>query len=126
MSEPVPILKDEEQEQPVPPEWRSKLRDIAGALKDGNYSLRGLASVEPLGEATAAGIARNIDEYGCTLTSLSDESWDTSVCQWQLDYWEVLVDLFTLEEGCSDLVLHVHVFEQVDGFVFKVHFVYVP
>lgn len=126
MSKPVPVLKDEEQEHPVPSEWRSKLRDIAGAFENGNHSLRGLVNVDPLDEATAAGIARNIDDYGCTLSPLPDESWDTSICQWQLDYWEVLVDLFTAEEGRSDLVLHVNVFEEAGGFVFKVHFVYVP
>jgi hypothetical protein len=126
VGEPAPILKDEEQEHPVPTQWRSKLRDIAGALKDGNYSLEGLADVSPLEEATAVGIARNIADYGCTITSLPDESWDTSVCQWQVDYWEVLVDLFTIEEGRSDLVLHAHVFEKPDGFTFNVHFVYVP
>ena len=126
VSVPVPILKDEEQEHPVPSVWRSKLRDIAEALKDGNFNLRGLACVDPLDDATAAGIAGNINDYGCALTSLPDASWDTSVCQWQVEYWEVLVDLFTVEEGCSDLVLHVHVFERVGGFDFKVHLVYVP
>lgn len=126
MSVPVPILRDEVQEHPVPSEWRSKLREIADALNDGNFNLHGLECVEPLDEATAAGIARNIDAYGCSLTALPDESWDTSVCQWQLAYWEVLVDLFTVEEGRSDLVLHVNVFEEAGSFVFKVHFVYVP
>lgn len=119
-------MKDEEQEHPVPSVWRSKLRDIAEALKDGNFNLHGLADIDPLDDATVAGIAQNINDYGCTLTSLPHASWDTSVCQWQLEYWEVLVDLFTVEEGRSDLVLHVHVFEQVGGFFFKVHFVYVP
>ncbi len=126
MSAPVPILKDEDHEHPVPSEWRPKLREIVEALKDGNFNLIGLALIDPLDDATGAGIAQNIKDYGCTLTSLSDESWDTSVCMWQADYWEVLVDLFTLEEGRSDLALHVHVFEQMDGFNFKVHFVYVP
>ncbi|MDB5709227.1 MAG: hypothetical protein JWL96_1297 [Sphingomonas bacterium] len=126
VSEPVPILKDEEHEHPVPSEWRPKLRDIAGAFKDGNYGLRGLADVDPLDGHKATQIARYIEDYGCTLISLSDESWDTSVCQWQLDYWEVLVDLFTVEEGRSDLVLHVHVFEDTGRFLFKVHLVYVP
>ncbi len=126
MDTPVPILKDEEQEHPVPSIWRSKLRDIADALRDGKFNLRGLADVDQLDDTTAAGIAQNVNDYGCTLTSLPDASWETSVCQWQLEYWEVLVDLFTVEEGCSDLVLHVHVFERAGGFDFKVHFVYVP
>lgn len=126
MNESVPILKDEEREHPVPSQWRPRLRDIASALKDGNYSLEGLADVEPLDAATAAGIAGNIEDYGCALTSLSEESWATSVCQWQLDYWEVLVDLFTVEEGRSDLVLHVKIVEKSAGYLFKVHLVYVP
>jgi hypothetical protein len=126
LSAPVPILKDEEHEHPVPSGWRSKLWDIAKALKDGNFNLRDLSDVDLLDDATAAGIAQNINDYGCTLTSLSNASWDTSICQWQIEYWEVLVDLFTVEEGRSDLVLHVHVYEQAGGFVFKVHFVYVP
>jgi len=126
VSEPVPILKDEEREHRIPSQWRPKLREIADGLKDQNYRLEGIADVDPLDDATAAGIARNIEEYGCTLASLSDVSWDTSVCQWQLTYWEVLVDLFTVEEGRSDLVLHIRVFEQEGGFLFKVHFVYVP
>ncbi len=126
MSDPVPILKDEVQEHRVPSEWRSKLCEIADALKDGNFSLLGLGSVEQLDEATADGIARNIYSYGCALTALPDESWDTSVCQWQSEHWEVLVDLFTVEEERSDLVLFVNVFEEAGDFIFKVHFVYVP
>ena len=126
MSALVPILKDENYEQPVPSEWRRKLQEIVQMLTDGNFNLRGLTDVNPLDDATAAGIARNIHDYGCTLTPLPDSSWETSVCQWQLEYWEVLVDLFTVEKGRSDLVLHVHVFEQLGSFLFKVHFVYVP
>ena len=126
MIAPVPILKDEEREHPVPSVWRSKLRDIVEALKDGNFNLCGLVDVELQDDEAAAVIARHIKDYGFTLTSLLDTSWDTSVCQWQLEYWEVIVDLFTVEEGCSDLVLHVHVFERVGGFDFKVQFVYVP
>ncbi len=126
MNEIVPILKDEVREHPVPSEWRVKLREIADALKDGNFNLRDIECVEPLDDGTAAGMARNIDAYGCTLMTLPEECWDTSVCQWQMEYWEVLVDMFSVEEGRSDLVLHVNVFAQSDRFDYKVHFVYVP
>jgi hypothetical protein len=126
MTEPVPILKDEHRQQPVPSAWRPVLRDIAGAIRDGNYRLRGIAHVQPLDEDTAAVIARNVREYGETLSTLPEACWDTSVCQWQLSYWELLVDLFTLESGQSDLVLHVNVFEDGPGFVIRVHLVYVP
>jgi len=122
----VPILKDEVREHPVPSAWRSKLREIVDAFKNGNFGLRNLECVGSLSEETATGIARNVDAYGCTLASLPDECWDTAICQWQLEYWEVLVDLFTVEEGRSDLVLHVNVFENGGIFDFKVHFIYVP
>jgi len=126
VSVPSPILKDEVREHPVPFEWRSKLREIADSLKAGNFNLRNLECVEPLDEDTAAGIARNIDAYGYTLMALPDECWATAVCRRQLKYWEVLVDLCTVEEGRSDLVLHVNVFEKADSFDYKVRFVYVP
>lgn len=126
MTQPVPILKDEEREWPVPSEWRQTLREIVGAIKDGNYSLSGVARVEQLDEDAATAIAKSVRAYGETLRALPEESWDASVCQWQLSYWELLVDLFTIEGGRSDLVLHVAVFEEGRDFVFKVHFVYVP
>jgi hypothetical protein len=71
-------------------------------------------------------IAEIIQDYGCTITLLPDESWETSVCSWQVTYWDVLVDLFTVEEGRSDLILQVNVAEQADRFLFRVHLVYVP
>jgi hypothetical protein len=124
--ETVPVQKDEDHECPVPSSWRPRLRDIVGALEGGNFDLTGFPDVDPLDGSTAAGIARNIDDYGCTLAPLPEDSWVTSVCMWQEDFWEVLVDLFTVEEGPSDLVLHVNVFEDAGGFIFKVHHVYVP
>ena len=122
----VPILKDEEQEHPVPTHWRSKLKAIADAIKDGNYSLSHLADVVPLDADSAAEIAQSIANYGCSLKSLPSETWNTSVCQWQLDHWQVLVDLFTVEEGRSDLALDVCISEKAGEFVFNVHCVYVP
>jgi hypothetical protein len=126
VSEEVTILKGEEQEHPVPSAWRVKLQEIIGAFADGNFSLAAIENVDPLDAADAAGIARNIADYGCTLRQLPDASWDTSVCQWQLNCWEVLADLFTIEEGRSDLVLQVFVFEEEGRTTFKVHLVYVP
>ena len=126
MSEYIAVAKDDELEGPVPTEWRSKLADIANALTHRNYRLKDLEDVDLLDEETAAGIAKNIAAYGGALAILPEESWRTSICQWQLSFWEVLVDLFTEEERRSDLVLHVRVFERGAGFVFKVHHVYVP
>jgi hypothetical protein len=126
MTRPTPILKDEEHECPVPSAWRQTLREIVDGLKEGNYRLDGIARVDPIDQDTADQIAHNIREYGCTLTLLPDETWETSVCIWLMDYWEVLVDLFTIEEGISDLIVHLNVFEEAEDFIFRVHLVYVP
>lgn len=65
--------------------------------------------------------------YGCTLTELTDETWETSVAQWMLGHWEILVDLRTLEEGRSDLVLHANVYPVGRGvYRFELYLVYVP
>lgn len=125
MTEMVAIQKDEERATPVPSVWRQTFCDVVDAMREHNYALVGIKRVEPLDEDTALAIARNIEAYGGNLVSLPEETWQGSICQWQLTYWEVLVDLFTLE-GPSDLVLHTKVFEQSGDFVFKVHFVYVP
>lgn len=126
MSTLVPILKDKEREHPVPSVWRRTLQEIAVALMNGNFNLYGLIDVEPLDDAEAARVSGNIKAYGCTLISLPSACWDTSVCMWQLDYWEVLVDLFTVEEGRSDLALNVRVYQRPTDFTFKVQLVYVP
>lgn len=45
---------------------------------------------------------------------------------WIGNHWEMLVDLRTLEEGRSDLVLHVKVYEEGPQFRYAVYLVYVP
>jgi hypothetical protein len=55
--------------------------------------------------ATAEQIRRYLADYGCTLVELPEDTWQTSVSQWMETHWEVLVDLWTAEEGRSDLVL---------------------
>lgn len=45
---------------------------------------------------------------------------------WMGDKWEVLVDLWTEEEGPSDLVLHLYVREDRVEYRSEVYLVYVP
>ena len=127
MTEAVPVLKDEHEQKPIPSVWRSTFSDIVEALKQGDYGLtRGVASVRPISAEKAAGIARYIKNYGAHLISLPEEAWQTSVCQWMRDYWDVLIDLYTIEEGASDLALAVRVYEEGSAYAFEVHLVYVP
>jgi len=127
MSDSVFVLKDGRSQQPVPSVWRNTLAEIVEAFKRGDFSLaRGITGVRPIPTGDADGIAANIQDYGAQLASLPEETWRTSVCQWLGTHWDVMVDLFTEEEGASDLILHVRVWEEGSTYVFEVHLVYVP
>jgi hypothetical protein len=123
----VPVRKDETAQHPVATVWRPVLEDIVRAFVQGDYelSLRP-SSVMPVRTHVGQQIREYISDDGRTLVELPDEAWSTSVCQWMETHWEVLVDLWTLESGESDLVLSVRVFESDDGFVTEVGPVYVP
>jgi hypothetical protein len=112
------------EQQPVPEHWRQALTRVAEAIASGDFgALSGVPGVEPVSEATAAQINAYVSGYPATLVHLPIESWDTSVCIFNGSEWEVLVDLWTQEEGRSDLVLHAYVGQ---GNVVRVHAVYVP
>lgn len=127
MIDKVIVLKDEDNQMPIPAVWRNTLMDIVEALKEKDFGLnRGIKGVRPVSEDDARRIANNIENYGCSLTSLPEEAWQTSVCQWMDGYWDVLIDLFTVEEGASDLALAVRVYEQESSYDFEIQAVYVP
>jgi hypothetical protein len=127
MSNKSPAADDNSEQQPIPLEWRSTLCQIADAFAQGNYGLKpGIANVEPISASTAAQIEGYVERYPATLTSLPEATWDSSVCIWDGNHWDVLVDLWTLEEGPSDLVLHAHVHPVDAELFFSVKAVYVP
>lgn len=127
MSKVVPVLKDESNQQPIPTVWRSILSEIVEGLKDDDFDrIERMKEVRPISENTAARIVRNIEGYGAHLSSLPDETWDTSVCQWMIEYWDLMVDLYTVEEGASDLALHVRVYEKGESYAFEITSVHVP
>lgn len=123
----VPALKDSEREHSVASAWRPALRAIVAAFVRGDFRLReAILGVEAVDEATAKQIEGYLASYGETLDELSDETWKSSVAQWMGGSWDVLVDLWTVESGRSDLVLSARVFEQGDGHRIAIHIVYVP
>jgi len=127
MSEPVPVMKNDAEQMPIPTEWRGVLAAIVSSLKNGDFKLtQRIAGVLPISEEIAKAMANNIERYGAQLTSLPEESWQTSACQWMDSFWDVLVDLFTIEEGASDLVLAARVYESNNGYSFEVQSVHVP
>jgi len=122
-----PAMKDEQGPHPIAGAWREPLRQIVRALVQGDYALSTpIAGVEQVPTKTAEQMRDYIAEYGETLVELPDETWDTSEAQWSGAHWELLVDLWTAEEGPSDLVLSCTVNETDDGYRFTVDLVYVP
>ncbi len=123
----VPVLKDEHRQQPVPSEWRETFRSVVEAFRVGDLRLSaGVEHVAPIDAGLAEHIAGNLRAYGGQLASLPEGTWARSVCQWQVGYWEVLVDLFTEEEGAVDLVLSARVHENGPRYAFEILSVYVP
>ena len=120
-------MKDKTGAHLIAEAWRPLLREIVKALAEGDYDLsRGIPSVAPVSKATADQIRAYIVDFGEALADLPDETWDSSVSQWMGMHWDVLVDLWTVESGKSDLVLSLRVFESDGGVRFEIDSVHVP
>ena len=120
-------IKNLDQAYPIPTEWRSTFTEIVQSFVRRDYAISSkIRDVEPVSDNTAAQILDYIDGYGETLLALPEDSWQTSVAQWMDGYWDVLIDLWTVAEGPSDLVLGARVTESAGGYKFKVGMVYVP
>jgi hypothetical protein len=123
----VPVVKDDEKERPIPSAWRPVFRDIVKALALGDFKVStGVVGLSPVSKEVAEHMQSYVKDYGETLTELSEESWKSSVCIWNGHRWDALVDLWTVREGRSDLVLHTFVTESAGGYKFDIHMVYVP
>lgn len=123
----IPARKDVEDPQPVPSAWRQTLCSIVECLCEGDYAFaRGIKGLCPLGPGVDLATEAYIREYGARLMHLPEDTWQTSVSIWYGAYWDVMVDLYTEEEGRSDMILHLHVYEEGDSFAFEFHMVYVP
>jgi hypothetical protein len=113
---------------PVPVAWRRTLEAIVASFVRGDFKPSAGYRVEAIDDETVRQITCYVEDYGdVTLVPLTEEAWLSSVAMWLGDdRWEVLVDLRTAEEERSDLVLHAHVREVEDDYVFSVYMVYVP
>ncbi len=123
----IAVEKNEEEELPIPHSWRPTFKAIVRAFVQNDYELKeGVKNVSPVSNNTAEQIKEYIEDYGEELIELPDESWDTSVYIYYGSYWNVLIDLFTLGEGLSDLVLNAEVRENGNEYLFDIRLVYVP
>jgi hypothetical protein len=90
------------------------------------FLTEGVPEVASVSAETATQIRESIHEYPAKLVSLPPATWETSVCIWMGDHWDILVDLWTEDEGRSDLVLQVRVSEVGSEYLMTIYMVYVP
>lgn len=114
---------------PVPERWRPALawivdrlvaRDYAGLARDGYVPHAGRSSDTTIGEW--------IERYPATLVPLPEEAWawaERGRCVDDPDTWWVVVDLWTAEEGRSDLSMEAMVREEDGALQIALHDVHV-
>jgi len=120
-------IKDPESEHPIPTVWRPTICRVVYAFVRRDYQLNaGVPGVVPVSAKTAEQIRSYIQDYGAELVDLPEETWESSVCMWQDNQWNALIDLWSLSEGRSDLVLNLQVSDVQGGFEFTIYMVYVP
>ncbi len=123
----IVVEKNEDDELPIPHIWRPIFTKIVNAFVKRDYNLTsGIKNVNPIAHNTAKQIKEYVEDYGEVLIELPEKTWDTSVYICYGDYWNVLIDLYTEDEGLSDLVLNAEVRENDNDYVFDVKLVYVP
>ncbi|RFB05300.1 DUF7668 domain-containing protein [Parvularcula marina] len=120
----VAVEKLPEKEQAVPSLWRSTLKKIADLYAKGKAAAGD--GIRPIDAETLTYNSGNLQAYPELIGPLSDRAWETSIYVWERDYWQVLVDLITVQGNTSDLVLHVRVYEVSGGYEFEAGLIYVP
>ena len=123
MSE-IEVEKTEGREQPIPGRWRVPLKHIADAFTDGRVPTGD--GIRSFNAKVATANFESIEDYPDATGPLHDASWETSICVWEGDHWQVLVDLTTVSGERSDLVLHAKVFELDDRVEIEPGLIYVP
>ncbi|MFI5712159.1 hypothetical protein [Kribbella sp. NPDC051620] len=126
VEEVLPVKEDVQ--TAVPHAWRETLGAIVDSLVRGDVRIgHGIENVDPLSKDRSKRCRENVEAYGrVTLSRLPETTWDSSVARWQGDRWDCLVDLWTAEEGRSDLVLRLEVLEDPEtAFRFRPYLVYV-
>ena len=115
-------------ERPIPEAWRPLFASVVNSLVERAPSLGGgLPYVDPASADVREQCLGAIDSYGdVDLVPLPEDTWATSVTAWQSDHWLCLIDLWTEQEGRSELVLRAEVRERPPEHRFSVSMVYVP
>jgi hypothetical protein len=126
MSEQIIVKMDCDNELPIPNEWRKIIQKIVEEIKNKNYTnLSNLPDVF-VSEKDFDGMCSYLDEYGEELISLPEETWNTSVYLWFESHWELMIDLWTVSEGLSDMIIKIEILKIGANYSFKNLMIYVP
>jgi hypothetical protein len=123
MGEYVPVPRGKKQ-GPVPTSWGVPFKEIVKSIAARDATFSG-CSVHVEAEYLR-GSWRVIDEMGVRLAELPDGTWSTSVCIRMGEWWDVLVDLYDVEQGRIDLVLPARVRKAKVGIVISLDMIHVP
>tara|TARA_Y100000994_G_C15692101_1_gene441952 strand:- start:702 stop:1076 length:375 start_codon:yes stop_codon:yes gene_type:complete len=120
-------LKDLEKEHSIPDVWKDSICEVVIQLTKNNFELHDVSEYIALQSSDMAKFNReNVLEYGCCLKALSTECWERSCYQWQGNYRDLIIDLCTVEEDVSDLVLKGRVYPINSGYKYEFGMVHVP
>ena len=123
----VSVIMDEENELSIPKVWRPILCQIVKSFSNKDYLVNStILNVNSITLDSSKHIKEYIESYGEELTELPPKTWDSSIYLWMGSHWDVIVDLWTLDEGRSDLVLSARVYKINNEYVFNVEMVHVP
>ena len=123
----VPVKKVDDQELPIPTEWRSALKQLADKAVFGtNIEPSSNIEIGEIDSKTRSSHHYNIASYPDPLGPLNEQSWKTSIYIWDSPHWALLVDLTDADGHVTDLVLHAKVHETDKGFLIEPGLIYVP
>ncbi len=120
-------IKDLENEHPIASHWRPIIQLAVDAFSRGDFGLSTpIVNIQPVPVDIALANKSYVADYGEVLISLAEEAWETSCAQWMGDFWQIIVDLYTEDEGRSDLVLNGRVMEKDGNISIEIGLIYVP
>jgi len=121
------VIKDAKNEREVPNIWRTTFTEVVRCFVNHDYRLlEQIKNVAPVSKETEKQIKEYIQGYGETLVELPEEAWQSSFYLWTENYWDVWIDLWTDNEGRSDLVLRAKVAQENETYIVEIYMVYVP
>lgn len=121
------VEKDPDNERPIPMAWRTDLKIITDSfVNNATPTALSFVKLTPMDDDSLNISLANIRDYPDEIGLLSEKSWETSIHIWMGRYWDILLDLTDANGGVSDLVLDGKMYEDVEGYIFKPHLIYVP